>query len=312
MKKKSTLLLIFWFLLCYSSSILAANIKVHPVEDAKIQFDGMVVPGDTFRLFLRPGEEVIQLGVNEGQSVREQDVVARLFNQKLYSLYNDCIDKEIRFINMTFSLKKLQTHRESLLTQNSTVSKRLQKLQQLEKTGINSGLNSNLFQLQEKERNLLFEISAINHEIDRQQEILSRLTPTIRRSKETQKAVGKKIDALKIQTKISGVVKKVHPEPQRANAGDLLVEIWDTSKLLLEAEVSQDHVEALNVGAQVRIYFNYYNNEFEMGEIVKVGDGKKRLQGTGQGWTFFPVSIRPLSNQSLRIGNQAIIRSAQE
>ena len=306
---KTFLLLLIFLLLNLSAHDLFAlrARKGAPTPSKTIQFSGVVSPAKTFQLFLRPGENIIDITVEKEQQVSAGTLVATISNERLYALYNDCVDKTVQFSNMKFALEKLELSRQSLLRQKKSFAHRLQKLADLAKAGIETGVNSKIWAFQEKSDKLDFNLATIQKEIALKQKTLANYSGLIRNNKTMLASLQKRIDQLSIRSDIDGIVKKIHARGWRANPGDLIVEIWDTAQLTIRAKVSQNHIEYLHVGDQVRIASNFYTTAFEMGTVEEIGTEVLQEHGSTPSQPSFPVLIQPLNHEAFQIGHEVII-----
>lgn len=295
-----------------STFALKAKIASPAVAQKTIQFEGIVEPVEKFQLFLRQGEDVVRIDVQLHDRVAAGEVVAELFNESLYSLYIESIAKKNEYLERVYLYDNLKITRNGLVKKVALVDERLALLAEINGGSAYPNLNEKIFVLQEEKMQLDLELAAMNRELEFKRTYLKNnaFLPDFYTKK-----IGlleKRIDLLTLKSMVSGEVKKVHRTPDRANPGELLVEIWDTSKVVIMAHVSQNHAEYLDVGDRLKITYDYFSDEYVMGEILSIGDALFRQNGAGFTQTYFPVKVSPENAMHLRLGNEVILKGTLE
>lgn len=302
--------LILLFLVLFSpSTLFALSVKTKADEVANsIQFEGVVEPGKVYVFVLRPGETIAQFFVEKGQDVKVGDPLLNVTNEHLFSLFGEIVERKINGLKLKNSVEKLKIVLGSLKKRKKSLGETLAKMDKLAAKGFDISMNDRILTLREKYHDLSREIQLTQKEIELQESMNGIYGPIQDSNEQMALSLQKRIDNLQVKSIIEGVVKSVHREPNRAVAGDKALEIWDTSTIRINASVSQNHVDYLKVGDEVKIYYDYFSKEHELGKVAEIGDGISRVNSGGQRKTVFPVIIEPLKHRDIRIGNEVIIK----
>jgi multidrug efflux pump subunit AcrA (membrane-fusion protein) len=273
-----------------------------------VQFEGVIEPGGKYALYLQPGESVVRLFISEDQKVESGELVARLVNEKLFSLFSETVESTITALKQDYNLEKLRIQLQSLEESRKGLEEVITKMDRLSEDGHYSSLNEKLVTIRENYHALTREVQLTRKEIELHERIRTLYLPVLRNKEIMALTLAQKIERLDIHAPLSGRIRYVHEEPDRAVAGDKLLEIWNTEKILIRAFVVQNQVEYLQVGDEVKIFFDYFSAEYYLGTVTEICHGTFEHDGSGRKMNIFPVLIEPKSMKNARIGNEVIIK----
>lgn len=307
MKKHLSLTLLLLFL--FPQTIFALKAKTTKEQvDNSVQFEGIVEPGQVYVFVLGPGETIASFHIEKDQKVFIGDPLLTLTNERLFSLYGETIERKVNSLKLQNSVEKLKIVHQSLKERRETLSETLTKMDRLASKGFDVSINDRILSLKEKYHDLTREIQLTQKEIELQEGLNDLYIPVHENNDQMAQSLSDRIADLNVKSNINGDIKSIHSEPNRAIPGDKVLEIWDTSSIKIRASVSQNHVEYLQVGDEVNIYFDFFSDKSDLGKVVEIGDGRMEMNSGGQRRTTFPVLIEPLKNKDVRIGNEVIIK----
>ena len=230
---------------------------------------GSIEPKRLIKISSQVSAKVLALPFEEGQQVKEGDVVIRLDPQALVAILDS-------------SKAGLKQQEASLLgSEASLINARLQyeRLQSLQETG--DATQAELDSAQAAYLNAQSSKAFIEASIEQAQARIEQAE--------------KDLENTIISSPINGVITSLNTEVGETvivgttnNPGSIIMEIADLSEMLLKAAVDEANIAPVKIGQEAKIFVNAYTDRKYQGTIQRIGL-KRQVAGDGTG--TFEVEI---------------------
>lgn len=251
-----------------SISVLMEPITFGDLERT-VSAPGSIEPKRLIKISSQVSAKVLALPFEEGQQVKEGDVVIRLDPQDLVAILDS-------------SKAGLKQQEASLLgSEASLINARLQfeRLQSLQETG--DATQAELDSAQANYLNAQSGKAVIEASIEQAQARI------VQAEKDLENTV--------ISSPINGVITALNTEVGETvivgttnNPGSVIMEIADLSEMLLKAAVDEANIAPVEIGQEAKIFVNAYTDREYHGTIQRIGL-KRQVAGDGTG--TFEVEI---------------------
>jgi multidrug efflux pump subunit AcrA (membrane-fusion protein) len=269
-----------------------------------IECSGKVHPHRYFLLRLRPGERIVGYMVQEGQKVEKGTPLVQLSNDNLSGEIEALQEKEIEIEESRDQAEllrlKIGITEESLQRLKARIDAERKIMNEIPGYLIEGKAKEWTSEVAQKEDTLVImrkELSLLEKRI-RRTELLKNKRIT------RMAALNKDLGNLLVRAPFSGQVKKTMTAFQYAAPGDLVLELWDTSVLEVEAFVWQHQLRYITIGGKVKILPDYFKETFVWGTIRSIGHPKSSMKE--EGFPTFPVTIDVSENKVGLIAGMAV------
>jgi len=246
---------------------------------------GSIEPKQLIQISSQVSAKILALPFEEGEAVKQGDVVVRLDPQNLVAAMD--------------SAKAGLAGQEASLTgaEAALINARLtyERLQQLHETGdvTKAELDSaeaSFLQAQSNKQVLIHQIEQARAQIDRAQ---------------------KDLDNTIIASPIDGVITALNAEVGETvivgttnNPGSVIMEIADLSEMLLKAQVDEANIAPIAVGQEAKIFINAYSDREYRGTVRKIAL-KRQTASDGTGTFEIEILMELPEGETLRQGLSA-------
>lgn len=259
-------------------------------DSSTFSFMGLVEASESFRIILHPGESVKQVFIQEGDTVKKDQVLVQLGNDTLTSATFDLLQKksqlqkekeQIEILALQEKMKKRQLNRieeeiqeEARLTSQvegyiSTVSKQLDN-QKMIIAGELEVLHAKMNKMREGEKQYEMLHGIITNQLAE---------------------LEKRKDRLLIKTPIASQVVFVSPDSLRTPPGGVVCELWGTSAYRVRGRVMQHQIEHILIGDTVEISLDFSKKAPLTGKITLVQQSRMSPESRGGGYPTFDVLV---------------------
>ncbi len=256
-------------------------------------FGGIVEPGETLSILLQPGETVKKFFVNEGEVVKEDQILVQLSSDSLTNSKFDLLQKQsqlqqereqIDAAALEIKMKKKQLTQvnkeiqaESRLTSEvdgyvSTVSKQLTNQKELVANELEIlQFKFAKMQLREKQYQVLDDIIALQ------------LTD-----------LQKRINSLLIKAPFPGKVTFLSPFTFRTPPGAVVCELWGNRSFRVRGRIMQHQIDQILIGEDVEISLDFSEYPPLTGKVLMIQQSKI-VQNEKNGYPTFDVIVEVVS-----------------
>lgn len=254
-----------------------------------IECTGKVRPQQSFSLRLRPGERVVRYLVKEGDRVNKGDQLVQLTSDAIAGELEALHKKEAEIEEYKDQIElldlKIRMTQESVGTLKERIAEERKIMNEVPGYLLEGKVREWVSEMRQKEDSLVIlrkELTLLEKRVARAEALKG--TRIARRAVITAQAGN-----LLVTAPFSGLVKRTNKYFQNAAPGDLVLELWDTRGLQVEALVWQHQLPYVTTGSRVKILPDYFKDAFVWGTIRFIGHPDTMVKE--EGFPVFPVII---------------------
>jgi multidrug resistance efflux pump len=281
-----------------------------PSEQGIVALPGRVVPAQRFALSLAAGERVVKLLAEEGDRVEKGEPLAQLANDSLTSI---ALSLQAKEEGLATEQEKLEVLRLDVTAARASLDRLEQRLR--EEEALRAELPDYPFEAavrdaRDQQQKLRSELAVMEKRLELAQARVSRVKGQLAAVRSFAGDAEPQLSRLLVRAPFAGEVVHVRPDPERASTGMLVLELWDTSALRVEARVWQHQLRHVRVGDHVRVLPEFFQNESFQGVISEVG---VMSEAAGEGdFPTFPVVVDLPAQSKLQVGIAVTVQVPQQ
>ena len=266
-------------------STIASDTTSSPVECS-----GQILPLRRHVIRIGTEERLGAIFVKDGAWVEKDAPLVKLENNVLPDHIIRLMTDSIALQEALLHIENLRIKVQMLQEEIMWIDERIKEEKEFKEALPNYPVEGILKKIEEEKKRKEWELRLISNEMETatllsemRQELLQRLKDRINILQEREKS-------LVVKAPFSGRVVMNNPSPETIRPGEVLLELWDESTLVVKAEVWQNQIRFVKPGETVEIFPNFSRTFSVPGTVRSIGRPTDYAQSE-KGFPVFPVTI---------------------
>jgi multidrug resistance efflux pump len=271
--------------------------KTSPIKDLPyVECNGTIQPGRRFIVRLGVGERISQLLVSQGQNVKKDTPLVILahddLQQQITTLeeMKSAIWKEEENLKLlSIEIRNEENNRkqlEDLVVEERHITEKVQGYQ----------ADAQIRQWQERLNQSEGQLRVLKEKQVIQEHLCADQEKRKARNEAVLADLIRRANKLKVLAPFDGTVKKCHEADETAAKVELVLELWDESSYMVNANLWQNQVYNIHPGNRAEIFPDFYQNTFLIGTVKSLSPADSIIED-GK-FPKFPVSIEIKGNDN--------------